>query len=156
VRARHQREGVARLDGARAQHAEVPARAAGLPGQRGEVLEGEAVVELEAGLAGEGDLEEDGWFFLVGVWGGGGGGGRASDGDGVADAAVALVEVGGDEVLAEAAGLEGCCGGGVLGGPGWVVGGAVWRGSVCVPPVKGMWGGWTYTRGWPCRCRRGR
>jgi hypothetical protein len=46
------------------------------PGERGEVLEVEAVVELEAGLAGEGDLEED---F-------GGLSGRGGDGDGVADA----------------------------------------------------------------------
>jgi hypothetical protein len=85
------------------------------------------VVEFEAGLAGEGDLVEDGGFFLslcFGVWGGRGR--RAADGDGVADAEVALVEVGCDEVLAEAAGLEGGGGGGVLGGPGCVVGGAVW------------------------------
>lgn len=51
-----QADGVAGADEPRAQDPEVPARAAEAPGLRGEVLELEAVVELEAWLAGEGDL----------------------------------------------------------------------------------------------------
>lgn len=62
-------------------------------------------------------MEEDGSGGLGGV--------RGSDGDDVADAEVALVEVGRDEILAERAGLEGGGGGGELGLPGGVVGGAV-------------------------------
>jgi hypothetical protein len=44
-----------------------------------------------------------------------------------------------DEVLAEAAWLEGCCGRGELGAPGRVVGGAVCRGvSICVVRGGGL------------------
>ena len=75
------------------------------------------MVEFEAGLAGEGDLEEEG-----------GGGVRGWKGDGVdvAYADVGFGHVGEDEVFSEAAGGEERGGGWVEGAPEGVVGCAIW------------------------------
>jgi hypothetical protein len=109
------------LDCTGPQHAEVPSRAASLPGVGGKVLELEAVVELEARLAREADLEEDAVVFssTVGVRG------RRADRDDVAYAEVALVEVGGDEILAEGSWSKGGGRRGEIGAPRRVVGAAV-------------------------------
>jgi hypothetical protein len=108
-------DGIPRADGSRAEYAKVPAGPARAPRLWRKVLELEPVVQLEAGLPREADLEEDGG----GVYG------VVPDGDDVADAEVPFVDVAGDEVLAKGAWLELDGRGGVLGLPGGVVGGAV-------------------------------
>lgn len=105
---------VAGADPAFTQNAVVPAGTTGAPRVGSKVLEFEAMIELEAGLAWERNLQQG-----TGVW-------IRADGDNVADANVALVHVRRNEILAEAARNKAGGGGGKLGGPCGIVGAAVW------------------------------
>jgi hypothetical protein len=102
-------KGIALLDVARLENPIIPPGAPGVLGDRGRLLVLEPVVQLEAGLSGPGDLDDD----------------LGADAKLVRDADVALAEQRGRQVLAKAADLEQVLAVGKLGVPRLVVAGII-------------------------------